>query len=143
MTTKKLFKTTAATLFAVIVLFTAVGISLTGCKKKTEKEVTIVSISVTTQPTKTTYKVGEPFDISGMVVTATYSDGTSASVTVNSGMITFDSSTAGTKTATITVEYKGKKVTTTVSVTVNAPEATLVSISIAGTPDKQIILLTK
>ena len=106
------------------------GIALTGCKKKTEKEVTIVSISVTKQPTKTTYTVGEPFDLSGMVVTATYSDGTSASVTVNSGMITFDSSTTGAKTVTITVEYKGKKVTTTVSVTVN-PKINALTVTVA------------
>ena len=44
-------------------------------------EVVLESISVTTQPNKTSYYVGESFDTSGMVITATYSDGTTAEVT--------------------------------------------------------------
>lgn len=42
---------------------------------------TLESIAITTPPTKTAYTVGETFDLSGMVVTATYSDGTTATVT--------------------------------------------------------------
>ena len=38
------------------------------------------SIAVTTAPTKTKYKVGEIFSAAGMVVTATYSDGTTKAV---------------------------------------------------------------
>ena len=37
-------------------------------------------IAVTKQPSKTTYKEGENFDEAGMVVTATYNDGTSSAV---------------------------------------------------------------
>lgn len=39
------------------------------------------SIKVTTPPTKTTYTAGEQLDLTGMVVTAEYSDGTSEDVT--------------------------------------------------------------
>lgn len=39
------------------------------------------SIAVTTAPTKTTYSVGDTFDTTGMVVTATYSDSTTKAVT--------------------------------------------------------------
>ena len=38
-------------------------------------------IAVTTQPTKTTYYIGEAFDPAGMVVTATFADDTTANVT--------------------------------------------------------------
>lgn len=39
----------------------------------------LVSIAITTQPEKKSYKVGETFDKTGMVVTATYDDGTTDS----------------------------------------------------------------
>ena len=42
---------------------------------------TLDRIAVTTPPSKTTYTAGERFDAAGMVVTATYSDGSTAAVT--------------------------------------------------------------
>lgn len=42
---------------------------------------TIESIAVTTPPTNRTYSVGANLDLSGMVVTATYTDGTSGAIT--------------------------------------------------------------
>lgn len=45
------------------------------------KPVVLESISITTPPTKATYIVGEALDLSGMVVTATYSDNTSNAIT--------------------------------------------------------------
>ncbi len=50
---------------------------LAGCKNDSVPEVTpakLVSITVT-PPTRTVYSVGESFDGSDMVVTATYEDG--------------------------------------------------------------------
>lgn len=44
-------------------------------------EVTLSSIAVTTPPNKTSYYVGETFDTSGMVVTATWSDNSTSEVT--------------------------------------------------------------
>lgn len=46
-----------------------------------KNEAIVVSISVTTQPTKTEYVAGETFDPAGMVVTAKYSDNTTKTVT--------------------------------------------------------------
>lgn len=43
--------------------------------------VTLQSIAITTPPDKTSYTQGETFDPTGMVVTATYSNGTSSPVT--------------------------------------------------------------
>jgi len=75
---------------------------------------TLVSIAVTTQPTKTVYNIDEALETAGLVVTATYSDGTTAAVTgfTTSG---FSSATAGQKTVTVT--YEGKTATFTVTVT--------------------------
>ena len=64
----------------------------------------VASIAVTTQPTKTEYAIGDALDLSGMVVTATMSDGTTAAE-LGEGEYTvseFDSSTAGEKTLTVT-----------------------------------------
>ena len=75
----------------------------------------VTSISVTTQPTKTSYTVGESLDVTGAKITVTYSDSTTAVVDVTAAMCSgFDSSTAGTKTVTVT--YQGKTDTFTVTV---------------------------
>ncbi len=94
---------------------------------------TVSSISIRTNPSKTTYTVGESFNSSGLTLNVYYSDGTSKSVT--SGFICSkpDMSTAGTKKVTVT--YKGK--TASFNITVNAkPAATLSSISIKTNPSK-------
>jgi len=41
----------------------------------------LVKIEVTTEPTKTTYNIGETFDPKGMVVTATYDDSSEKEIT--------------------------------------------------------------
>ena len=74
---------------------------------------TLESISVTTQPTKTSYKAGETFDPAGMVVTATYSDDTTEAVT---GYTVAPNGPLTTKDKTVTVTYEGK--TTSVNITV-------------------------
>jgi len=85
----------------------------------TDNGKTVLSIVITGLPTKTTYVVGDRLDTSGLVVKALYSDGTNQDVT---GYTTnFDSSTAGTKT--VTVSYGGKTATTTFTVTVYAKGA--------------------
>ena len=60
----------------------------------------ITSIAVTTQPTKTVYDIGETLDTTGMVVTATYSDGSTAQVT-NWYTSSVDMTTAGEKEVTV------------------------------------------
>jgi hypothetical protein len=70
-------------------------------------EKTLVSIAVTAQPAKKIYLAGETFDPAGMTITATYSDETTATVTVTAAMLSYDFSAAGIdKTVTITVEGK-------------------------------------
>ena len=80
---------------------------------------TLSSIAVTTAPTKTTYTAGENFNPAGMVVTATYSDSTSAEVT---GYTVTDGSnlTAGKTTVTISYTEGGVAKTCTQPITVNA-----------------------
>ena len=101
--------------------------------------VTLSSIAITTAPDKTTYKAGETFDKAGMVVTATYSDGSKKAVTGYSY-----SPTAALKTSDTEVEvtYTEGGVTkkATQKITVNKAEEpatkTLKSISITKSPNK-------
>lgn len=80
-----------------------------------DKPVVLDSISVTTPPTKTTYNVGEALDLSGLVVTATYSDDTSKVVTGYTATPA-DSSTLDTEgTVTITISYTEGAITKTVT----------------------------
>jgi len=92
---------------------------------------TLQSIDVTKQPVKTQYNLNDTLDTTGMVVTATYSDGSTEAITgyTTSG---FSSTTTGSKT--ITVSYKGK--TTTFTVMVNPPGKTLQSIAVTTPPTK-------
>ena len=72
------------------------------------------SIEITKMPNKTVYTVGEQFDRTGMVVTATFEDNTTADVT---GACTFtvDMSSAGEKEVTL----KYQSLTKTFKITVN------------------------
>ena len=81
---------------------------------------TLSSIALTTAPTKTVYYLGEDFDFSGAVVTATYTGGApSADVTAS---CTTDGATqvasAGAKTVTISYTEGGNTRTTTFDITV-------------------------
>ncbi|ACT00280.1 S-layer homology domain-containing protein [Paenibacillus sp. JDR-2] len=77
--------------------------------------VSLTGIAVTTPPAKTQYQVGESLDLTGLVVTGTYSDTTSNPVTITASNISgFDSTTTGTKTITVTLGGK----TTTFNVTI-------------------------
>lgn len=91
--------------------------------------VTVTSISVTTLPSKTTYYKNESFDSTGMVVTASCSDGTSKEIT-DYTLSGFDSETAGVKTITVAVGT----VTATFEVTVL--DETLTGITIFTPPTK-------
>lgn len=61
----------------------------------------VVKIELTSLPDKLKYKDGESFDSSGLIVTATYDDGT-VQETTNYTLSLQDMSTAGTKTVTVT-----------------------------------------
>ena len=94
--------------------------------------VNIQSISVKTLPNKTTYYVGESLNTAGLVIKATYSDGSSRDITSGYSCSGFSSTTAGTKTVTVT--YEGK----TTILTVQVLPITLTSIHIKTTPTKTI-----
>ena len=93
----------------------------------------VTSIAVTKQPDKTEYALGESLDITGLVVTATYSNGSTGIVAVTAENITgFDSSIKGEKTLTVT--YGGQTITFTVTVTDNV---IVIFKSLGGTPDPE------
>ncbi|MBR4463036.1 MAG: bacterial Ig-like domain-containing protein [Treponema sp.] len=97
---------------------------------------TLTSIAVTTEPTVKSYAVGDSFNKAGLVVTATYSDNSTADVTEKCTLSGFDSTTAGDKT--ITVTYKEGEVEKTVTFTVNvdAAAATVTGIAVKTQPTK-------
>ena len=63
----------------VVITYTEGRITKTATVAVTVKKV-LVSIAITTQPTKTVYQYQESLDPTGMVVTATFSDGSTAAV---------------------------------------------------------------
>ncbi|MBD5131383.1 MAG: hypothetical protein HDT28_02135 [Clostridiales bacterium] len=94
------------------------------------QEKTLSGIIVTSNPTKTAYTVGDELDITGLIVTANYSDNTSATVPVSSSMLSgFDMNKSGVQTVTVT--YEGK--TATFDITVTSDRA-LSSIEITQNP---------
>ena len=83
-------------------------------------EKTLRSIAITTELTKKEYKVGETVDVSGLVVTATYSDGSTANVT---NSCTFEPTLAQATASAgdniqIEVSYGGKKATKKITIKV-------------------------
>ena len=83
-------------------------------KLEPKVEVTLDSIKVT-EPTKTEYVEGEELDLTGMVVTAVYSDGREVPVELQDVKVDgYDKDQVGTQT--ITVTYEGKETTFTVTV---------------------------
>lgn len=90
----------------------------------------VVGITVSKKPDKTTYYQGELFDTTGLVVSQTYTDGTSETVTTGFEVSGFDSSSAGTKVITVTAS--GKTATFEISVS----EASITAISVTTMPTK-------
>ena len=78
---------------------TAVSVRITSEK--------VLASITSTKPTKVSYRIGEPFDTTGMVVTAKYYDSTTAQIPLSQVTITgYDNTTAGVQT--INVTYKDK-----------------------------------
>lgn len=89
----------------------------------------VTGITVSKMPDKTTYYQGELFDATGLVVAQTYNNGTSETTT-DYELSGFDSSSAGTKTITVTASGK----TTTFEITVS--ETSITAISVTTMPNK-------
>ena len=84
------------------------------------------SVAVTTQPSKTTYFIGEAFDPSGMVVTATFADDTTENVTNG---CTFSPTSISKDTTAITVNYQRAGIQKTASVPVTVRVLSRISIT--------------
>ncbi len=112
----------------------ALAVLLAGCGNLPgTSPVTLKSIEITTQPTTTVYSIGDSLDTTGMVVTATYTDGSTKEVTgySTSG---FDSS-AEAASQTVTVSYAEGGITMTASFTISiVPDPVLASIAVTTPP---------
>ena len=93
------------------------------------KENSIESIAIKTAPTKTEYIAGDDFDATGMVVEATYSDGTTTTIT---DYTIKDGKNLKNGQTTVTIEYEGKTVTQAITVQSNPVE----KIEIKQAPNK-------
>ena len=103
-----------------------------------EPAVTLSSIAITSQPRKTEFVVGDILDTTGLVVTATYSDGTTKDVTSSVSFSRYNMQTAGTQTVTISYTEDGVTKTTSYQITINNPQpvVTVSSIAITTQPTK-------
>jgi len=108
---KNIKKIWAFVLMAALAFSAALVLSCSDVPENDSK--TLTGIEVTTLPTQVIYDLNEAFASAGMVVTATYSDGSTAKVTGYT-VFGFSSSTEGNKT--ITIIYKGETATFTVEV---------------------------
>lgn len=95
--------------------------------KVTENKVE--NIAITTPPAKTEYWAGEDFDRSGMVVKATYTDGTITEIT---NYTITNSSSLKNNQSSITVSYEGKTVEQAITVKANS----VIKIEITQAPNK-------
>lgn len=113
----------------VLILVKNAGVSqAVSYEKFVDKYVT--GITVSKMPDKTTYYQGELFDSTGLVVSQTYNDGTSGTITTGFEVSGFDSSSAGTKVITVTAFGK----TTTFEISVS--EVSITAISVTTMPSK-------
>jgi hypothetical protein len=115
---------------AIIAAIALNALSLTGCSMLPEADLAVVSIEITKPTKNTTYNLGDPLKLDDMEVTATFEDGTKK--VVKDYTTSFDSTSPGTKTVTVT--YKGKTDTFTITVNPSTPTNTKTLSSIAVTP---------
>jgi hypothetical protein len=91
------------------------------------------SIAIAAPPAKTAYTVGDSLDTAGLVVKATYSDGSTKTVTDYTAS-SIAGSAPGTKTVTVSYTEGGITKAATFTVTINPP--VLTAIAIAAPPTK-------
>ncbi|WP_170932676.1 bacterial Ig-like domain-containing protein [Desulfosporosinus sp. FKB] len=91
--------------------------------------VALQSIAITTPAAKLIYTVGDSLDISGMVVTGTYSDNSTTQEAITLANVTGFDSSAPEASQTLTVTVGGKTTTYTIEIQAAPVIATLVSIT--------------
>ena len=94
------------------------------------QDVTLSGIAIASSPSKTSYYVGDTLDTTGLKLTATYSNGTTQTIT--SGFTCTPTALTSAGVQTVTVNYGGK----TATFTVNVQDVTLSGIAIASSPSK-------
>lgn len=100
----------------------------------TVEENSVTKLEITTPPTKTTYKEGNSFDKTGMVVTATLKDGTTKEIT---DYEIIDGTNLKSGQTTVTISYKNKTVTQDITVEPNPLEK--IEISTPPTKTKYVV----
>lgn len=90
----------------------------------------VVDLNITSSPDKISYNLGDDLDKSGLIVMATYKDGTDVDVTSRAYYTGFDSTTPGKKL--VTASYQGFSD----SFLVTVYDRTMLSIRIDTIPDK-------
>jgi hypothetical protein len=88
-----------------------------------DKPVTLESITITSEPAKKTYTVGDTLDLSGLAVTANYSNNTTAAVTSYTTTPAGGSALSTAGAATVTVSYTEGSITKTATFTVQVNAA--------------------
>ncbi len=94
------------------------------------------SIAITTQPTKRSYYKGDTLNLSGMVVTATYNSGATATITSYTASPANGSALSSYGTITVTITYTENGVTKTATTTVTVSVKT---VTWAGGTDAEIV----
>ena len=97
------------------------------------------SIAVTTPPTNTDYSVGDTLDLTGIVVTATYSDNSTRVVT---GLCTYspaDGATLTSSNSSITITLSEGGVTKTTSQAISVKELTSIAVTTPPTTTEYIL----
>ena len=101
----------------------------------------LTGLSITTQPAKTSYYKGDTLDLTGMVVTATFSSGASEDVTSGCSFSpAAGSALSSYGTVTVTVTYTENGVTKTASFTVSVSVKT---VTWAGGTDEEIVAMVE
>lgn len=108
---------------SIVVSYTEEGITKTASVTISVQAIELTGISVTTPPTRTSYTEGQSFDTSGMVVTASYNNGTTQVVTnytySPTGALTTDD-------MSITISYTEDSITKTVNINVIVEEVSII-----------------
>ena len=94
----------------------------------TVNAVTLSKIEVTTQPTNKTYYVNDVFDPTGMVVTATYSNNSTAVIANN--LLSYKTTALSASDSTFTINYNGKS--TSISLTILEANVVLNASTLSG-----------
>ena len=101
----------------------------------------LTGLSITTQPAKTSYYKGDTLDLTGMVVTATFSSGATEVVTSGCSFSpAAGSALSSYGTVTVTVTYNENGVTKTASFTVSVSVKT---VTWAGGTDEEIVAMVE